>query len=130
MYEWVEHTAEVELRIEAQTVADVFREALAAFAELTADESTGEPGERAIWLTGSDRPSLLVAWIEELVYLAETGGFVPERAVSLDIGAKELRARVVGHVGAPRPLVKAVTYHGLELARRQGAWRARVILDV
>lgn len=130
MYEWVEHTAEVELRIEADTPAGVFREAMAAFAELVGNDVQGEAAERELWLVAADRASLLVRWLEELIYLADAEDFLPEDAVQLDAGGKELRARVRGHVGSPRPLVKAVTYHGLEFRRGAGTWRATVVFDV
>jgi SHS2 domain-containing protein len=130
LYEWVEHTAEVELRIEAETPAAVFREAMAAFAELAGDDDEGEAEERELWLVASDRASLLVRWLEDLVYLADAEGFLPIDAPQLDVGGKELRARVRGHVGVPRPLVKAVTYHGLEFRRTAGLWHAKVVFDV
>lgn len=130
MYEWVEHTAEVELRIEADSPAMVFREAMAALAELLGDDRDGEAAEHELWLVASDRASLLVSWLEELIYLADAQGFLPVDAPQLDVGGKELRARVRGQTGSPRPLVKAVTYHGLEFRRSAGTWRAKVVLDV
>jgi SHS2 domain-containing protein len=130
LYEWVDHTAELELRIEATTPAKVFAEALAAFSELAANGSGAEPAEHELWLVATDRPSLFVRWLEELIYLADAKSFVPVEAPQLDVGAKELRARVRGYIGTPRPLVKAVTYHNLEFTRRGGHWHARVVLDV
>ena len=131
MYRWLDHTAELELGIEAASEAEVFADALAAFAELVDDEEDGrERVERVVTLPGSDRATLLVAWLEELLYLAETAGFVPESVAELVLAEDGLRARVRGHVGEPRPLVKAVTYHGLELRRKGDHWRARVVLDV
>jgi SHS2 domain-containing protein len=70
------------------------------------------------------------AWLEELVFLAETEGFVPETLESLELGELELRARIRGWPGEAPHLVKAVTYHRLELGRSNGSWRARVVLDV
>ena len=130
MFRWIEHTAELELHIEAATPREVFEEALAAFSELVADDADGEAIVQEIWVTAPDRAALLVQWLEELIFLAETEDFVPQRVLSLDLGRQELRARVEGLSGSPRPLVKAVTYHGLELARREGGWRARLVLDV
>jgi SHS2 domain-containing protein len=130
VYRWVDHTAELELHIEAATRREVFEEAVAAYAELVGDGTEGEAVVQELWLTAPDRASLLVRWLEELIYLAETADFVPRKVLSLDVGAQELRARVEGVSGSPRPLVKAVTYHGLELARREGGWRARLVLDV
>lgn len=130
MYRWVDHTAELELHIEAATPRQVFEEAVAAYAELVADGTEGETVVHELWLTAPDRAALLARWLEELIYLAETADFVPRTVLSLDVGSQELRARVEGVSGSPRPLVKAVTYHGLELARREGGWRARLVLDV
>ena len=131
-YEWIEHTAEVELQIDAHSPREVFEDALAAFAELVADEAEASDDRQRheLRLVAADRASLLVAWLEELIYLAETEGFVPARVARFEAGDSELRAHVEGRAGEPRPLVKAVTYHGLEFARTGDGWRARIVLDV
>lgn len=131
MYRWVDHTAELELRIEAETEAAVFEEALAAFAELVnVEAAAGEPARHEISVAASSRESLLAEWLSELVFLAETEDFVPERVAALELHDGELRATVEGRRGRPPHLVKAITYHGLELQRDEGVWRARVVLDV
>ena len=130
MYHWVEHTAELELRIEAETPEAVFADALAALAELLANEHAGGPASFDVELTAADRATLLVDWLGELVYLAETKDFVPERTHELAVDENRVTAKVEGHVGRPSPLVKAVTYHGLELKDEGGVWKARLVLDV
>jgi SHS2 domain-containing protein len=130
LYEWIEHTAELQLRIEGGSEQEVFRDALAALAELIDDETPGPAARHDVELEESDRAALLVAWLEELVFLADTAAFVPERAEKLELDTGRLRATVAGRVGRPIPLVKAVTYHGLELAQRDGRWVATVVLDV
>ena len=35
-----------------------------------------------------------------------------------------------GRVTGLQPIVKAATYHGLEFREEDGAWQARVVLDV
>lgn len=132
MFEWRDHTAEIELHIEAPTPPDVFREAAAAFAELIDGDAAAEAEdvEHAISLSASDHASLLVQWLEELLYLADADRFVPLRVASLDLGETRLMARVEGARGSPRPLLKAVTYHGLEFGERDGAWHAKLVLDV
>jgi SHS2 domain-containing protein len=130
VFRWVEHTAELELEIEAPSKEAVFGEALAAFAELLGDGG-GSPAMRKLKLEADDLAMLLVDWLQELIYLAETKGFVPARIASLELDESSLSATVEGHGGAPRPLVKAVTLHRLELRPEDGAgWRARVVLDV
>jgi SHS2 domain-containing protein len=49
----------------------------------------------------------------------------------LELEDGRLRATVRGRRAEPRPLVKAVSLHGLEYKRRPDAsWRARLVLDV
>ena len=134
MYRWVDHTAELELHVEGATEADLFADALAAFAELVAEDDeaggVGELVEREIAVSAPTRAALLVAWLEELVYLADAESLVPTEVRDLVLGEDGLRATVRGRLGAPRPLVKAVTYHDLDLTRDGNRWRARVVLDV
>ena len=131
MYRWIEHTSELELALEALSEEGVFADATAAFVELTRDGSSLVGGRREIVLHAPDRAALLVAWLEELVYLADAHGFVPGRLAALEVDGERLRALLEGHVGEPRSLVKAVTWHRLAFARADGGgWRANVVLDV
>jgi SHS2 domain-containing protein len=130
VYRWVEHTGELELHVEAPSPAGVFAAALAAFAELVGDGPPGDPARREIELEAPDQATLLAEWLCELVYLAETQGLVPERVAGFELAGTRLRATVEGRLGQPPHLVKAVTYHGLELVREGEGWRARVVLDV
>jgi SHS2 domain-containing protein len=85
---------------------------------------------REVALAAGDLPALLVDWLSELLYLADTGSFVPERLDRLELAGATLEATVAGHGGRPSPLVKAVTYHGLVVEPVEGGWHARVVLDV
>ena len=132
MHTWVEHTAELELRVEAADEAAVFAEALAALGELLDDDRAGgEHVERAVALDAADRPALLAAWIDELAYLAETEDLIPleARAVEVEDGVR-LRATVVGRPGRPRHVVKGATYHRLRFAPEGDGYVATVVLDV
>lgn len=132
MYEWVEHTAELELAIDAPTERQVFADGLAALRELLSDPHTRTSVEstRVIEAEASDRPALLAQWLEELLFLAETEGFIASALESLDVRERSLHALVAGSAGVPPPLVKAVTYHRLEFRRSASGFVARVVLDV
>ena len=127
MYTWIEHTAELELELRASDEDGVFGDAVAAFAELLG-EGSGAPVTRRVVLGATDPAGQLVELLEELVFLADTDGFVPRRLAQIDLVQR--RAVVEGNRGAPPPLVKAVTYHGLEFRRDGEEWTARVVLDV
>jgi SHS2 domain-containing protein len=131
-YGWAEHTGELELWLTGSSEAEVFVEALRALAELLGNED-GEgrvAAARLIAIEGGDRARLLAGWLEELAFLAETEGLVPERAEELRLAPAGITARVVGHRGSPPHLVKAVTLHRLAFERDGGGWRATVVLDV
>ena len=130
MYEWIEHTAELELHIEARSREELFSEALAAYAELVARDEAGEEVQHAVSAEAADDAALLAEWLGELVFLAETDDFVPGRLDRLELSDARLSAVVSGRRGRPAHLVKAVTYHGLELVQEDDVWRAKVVLDV
>jgi SHS2 domain-containing protein len=130
MYRWIEHTAEIELAIEDESPEAVFNEALVAFGDLLTEERGGEPVTHQVNISAPDLPALLAEWMNELVYLAETDGFVPERVEQLRLVDSGLQAEIGGQRHIPRNPVKAVTYHDLELHDVEGIWYAHVVLDV
>ena len=130
MHRFVEHTGELELEIVSPTETGVFVEALSAFASLVGDAIDGEALTHDVVVEAPDGALLLVEWLQELVFLAETEGFVPVRARVLELVEGRLRATVEGRHGQPRHLVKAVTLNNLELERADDHWYASLVLDV
>jgi SHS2 domain-containing protein len=141
VYRWLDHTAELELELEAASEHEVLSDALNALRELldgtetpvSSESSRGHKDEierRAVRATAGDRPALLAAWLEELVFLAESEGFIPLAVERLSLEDCALGAIVAGRVGEARPLVKAVTYHRLEFEPSERGYRARVVFDV
>lgn len=128
---WIDHTAELELRVDAPTEHEVFVEAMRALAELLGEPDPGGDGEVvAIEVTAPDRGALLAAWLEELVFRSETERVVAEAVEELELGRETVRARVRMRPARPRHLVKAVTYHRLGFERSEDGYRATVVLDV
>jgi SHS2 domain-containing protein len=132
MYRWIEHTSELELHVEADTDRAVLEDATRALRELLRGDrdSDGELVERQVTVDADDRAQLLAAWLDELVFLAETQAVVPERVEFDSLDERGLRARVTGRRGDPPHLVKAVTYHRLRFERSGDGWEATVVLDV
>jgi SHS2 domain-containing protein len=130
VYRWIDHTAELELEIEAPSAEEVVAEAAAALAELLGG-GDGEPaGTRTVEVEAGDRAALLAAFVEELVYLAESDGLVPTGVEGVELGAQRVRADVAFVRGDPPHLVKAVTYHHLAFEPHGDGYRATAVLDV
>ena len=101
-----------------------------ALAELVADGATGGQVWREVTVEGRERATLLVGWLDELVFLAETEDLVPENVVRVELSDGGLVATVRCHRGRPRHLIKGATYHRLAFERHGAGFRARVVLDV
>jgi SHS2 domain-containing protein len=129
-HHWLEHTAELELQLDAASETGVFREALEALAELIGERAFGKAVSREIVVAASDRAALLVGWLDELVFLAETEDLVADAVERLELDGDTLTATVRAHRGQPRHLVKAATYHDLVFERAGGGFTATVVLDV
>jgi SHS2 domain-containing protein len=130
-HSWAEHVGELELHLFAADEAGVFKAAVGAVADVLADEEGSEIDEwHDVSAEGADRPVLLAAWLEELIFLAEHDGVVPLVAEDIVLHESSVEARIGGYRGEPPHLVKAVTYHRLAFEPHERGWRATVVLDV
>ena len=135
-FETFEHTADIGLVIRGQTLEALFVNAADALVDIMVDPSAlGEEIRMTATVSAADRPALLVAWMNELLYLLDVHGFLPRRCRVTEFGDTTLAAELFGDTIDPgrhkvRRMVKAATYHGLSLARANDLWEARVILDL
>jgi SHS2 domain-containing protein len=134
-FEILEHTADIGLRLTARTPGEIFEAAAEGLAVLQGAWFPGEGVAHQVEVAAADREALLVAWLDELLYLQDAedvvfGGFHVEEE-----GDRRLRARMLtaprGDRGLEAAGVKAATYHRLRFEReRNGRWSADVYLDV
>ena len=131
--EFVEHPGEVRLRLRAESLGELAAVAGRALAELELGRQpgTGEGPWREISVSGRDRAALLVNWMNELIYLAETERWVGVEHTMVDATDRSLRMRVHGITVERAPsCVKAATLHGLNVANVPGGVEAELVLDV
>jgi SHS2 domain-containing protein len=129
-----DHTAELRVRLDAPTLAGLFEEAGRALGEVmgaAAGEAKAEGEPEAVELEAPDREALLVEWMNELIYLAETRGKVYTEHHVERAGEGSLSAKIRGHAVPEGGLhVKAATFHGLSVVEGPRGFSATVILDV
>jgi SHS2 domain-containing protein len=90
--------------------------------------------ERHFRLQEDDLETLLVSWLQELLYLLDTEDLVFGR-FQVKIHDLSLEATAWGEPFDPsihtiKTEIKAVTYHQLEVARSELGWQAQVIFDI
>jgi SHS2 domain-containing protein len=128
-----DHTSEIELHVRAGSLGDLLAEAGRALAEVELTSANCVPGgpARTIRVSSSDREALLVAWLNELIFLADIDRWVA-MDFSIDLADEtEVRARASGVTLQWAPSrVKAATFHGLRVEDVPGGLEADVILDV
>lgn len=138
MYQIIDHTADIGIRIEAASLEELFQGAAEAFFDLMV-ESKREfiPSiEVNIDLSAPAVDQLMVRWLSELLFIFETRRLVLSRFWIDEIDEKHVRASVKGlkfdstrH--EQKLAIKAVTYHMLKVERgKDGLWRVEVIFDI
>jgi SHS2 domain-containing protein len=129
-------TGDAGMRLAAPTVEGLFAGAAEIVAAALCDRRTVR-GKRIVdvALPPADTDHLLVAWINEIIYLFEVRRFLVRGCLAGGLGLGGLTASLAGEeydgrrhrVGTP---FKAAALHRLSVARVGGVWRATVILDV
>jgi SHS2 domain-containing protein len=131
-FQEIEHTADWAFRAHGRDLAQLFANAARGMFELQAGAGSGETSvARGVAVSGVDRETLLVNWLNELLYLQETQHETYCRFEVLEISDTHLRARVHGRSQRPEgKLIKAVTFHDLEVRRSEDGWEAAIVVDV
>lgn len=131
----IDHTADVGIAAYGIDMNQVFANAAKGmFSLVTELDSVGETLYRDIELTAPDRESLLVAWLNELIYLFDTEYIIFKRFDITSLSPTHLKARSYGQkVDSSRHTIKvgikAATYHMLKVSQNNG-WEAQVIFDI
>jgi SHS2 domain-containing protein len=134
-YELLPHTADVLLSVWAPTMEGCLVEAVRAMVAAFAEVREVRP-VRMVGFTCDPAPAaeLLVAVLEEAIYLIDTEDVVPV-VVAVARGGEgglvgQFGVADRGEVPIVGPAPKAVTRHGLGLAPAGECWRGEVVIDV
>lgn len=128
----VEHTADRAFHARGRDLKELFTHAAQAMFALEGRRSGGRRiVPRDVALVALDRETLLVNWLNELLYLQEANGETYDRFDLREISDVHLRARIHGRAhGTSRRTIKAVTFHNLEVKHGPQGWEATVVVDV
>ena len=131
-YQEVEHTADWALRVWAPNLADLCRQAAEGMVSLTGSVRAPEPtSKREIHLDAPDPESLLVVWLEEILYDLESHNLAPSEMHLSTEGDTRLRGTIVQHrLLHPGKTIKAVTYNDLHIQRSSDGCEATIVFDV
>ena len=134
-FEIINHTADVGIIARGADMKQAFANAAKGLFSLIAElDDTAEVELRDIELSAPDQESLLVAWLNELIYLFDTENMLFRKFEITQLSQTHLKARGYGYrvdiskhkikIG-----VKAATYHMLKIEKGNGT-KVQVLFDI
>lgn len=135
-YEAFEHTADIGLHAYGSTLAELFiHAALGMESLMVAPDQVRPLVSREINARGHDLVSLLVDWLDKLIFLFDTEFLLVCACEIQAISETELTARVFGEPYDPQrhelsSAIKAVTWHEASVERTAEGYRASIIFDI
>ncbi|MCX6011771.1 MAG: archease [Chloroflexi bacterium] len=134
-FEILDHTADIGIIAYGADLKQAFANAAKGlFSLITRLGDVEEALHRDIELTADDAESLLVDWLNELVYYFDAEGILFKRFDIIELNNSHLKARGYGEKAdsARHELkmgVKAATYHMLKIEKNNG-YRVQVLFDI
>jgi SHS2 domain-containing protein len=135
-YEYFDVAADVGVHAWGETVAGCLRQCALGVFDLIVPTGAVEPVEtREVAARGPAIEVLLVNWLNECLYVHDLEGFVVHDVEMPQVTGTGIHSVLHGEPVDPArhprgTVVKAATFHGLEVVERPGRVAARVILDI
>ena len=135
-FEIIDHTADVGIIAYGMDAKELFSNAaLALFSLITEPESIEEKLRRDLEIVSEDRDSLLIEWLNELIYLFDAEHILFTRFDIENLSYNQLKATCYGESFDPlrhkiKTGVKAATYHMLKVDKDGSGYKAQVIFDI
>lgn len=135
-YEIIEHVADIGIRSFGVTEGEAFENAARGMFSLMGElDDVREVARFSITLDAEDRETLLVEWLNELIYIFENNGVLLKDFRLTDLGETHLTGTAIGEpIDRDRHRlkteVKAATFHMLKVKKTSQGWETDVIFDV
>lgn len=135
-FEIIEHTADIGIRAFGASETEVFENAAVGMFSLISDlEKIREDNDFNIEIEAEDRETLLVEWLNELIYLYDSQELLLKSFRITSLKETALRGIAYGeHIDPSRhdlnADIRAATYHMLKIKKDPDGWIAEIIFDV
>jgi len=132
----VEHTADIGITVYGKTLEELFANlAYGMFAQITEIEKVNPKEKVEVQIEGYDKESLLVNWLNELLYLSTIRRMFFSEFKLRKIRDNSLSAEIRGQKINPQKHslhleIKAATYHNLKITKTEKGYQTTIIFDV
>ncbi len=135
-FDIIDTSGDAGIRSYGQTLEEAFANAaLGMYTLITDIEDINEDREITVETESHSIDSLLVSWLNELVFHFDAYGFIGKGIKIHSLQDNRISATVSGEAFDREKhshglLIKAATYHKLKIERINGKWEAAVIFDI
>ena len=134
-FKFVPHTADLKFRSYGKTIEEAFENSAYALMNSICGSKIKEEKRIKVKNSGRDIQSLLYNFLEEILFLIDSRGFLVSKVENLKINKKsfKLMCELVGDSGRNYEVhssIKAVTYSDMFVKKTKGGWVVQVVLDV
>ena len=135
-YTLIDHTADLGIKVHGRDIKDLFQKSGYALTHLLYEGGPSKKlSPKEISIRGNDLEDLMVRWLGEILYLFDGEGQVVSFINVNSVSGNILRALLKTTPFDPLihkylREIKAVTYHQIEVVKRDKIWEAKIIFDL
>lgn len=136
MYEILEHTADIRIRVKAKDLKALFCNSARAIFDIIAEKKENFRAVKhklKIAVKAQDLEELFINWLNELLSLSSARALMFSDFKIKSLVDNSIEAIVTGENSRSYKVnkeIKAATYHDLQITRIGNIWKAEVIFDV
>lgn len=139
-YNFFDHTADIAVDVEADTLAELFIASANAWRDSISDDAkSSQSQERSLLLTENNLEILLVSFLSELNYFYQSESWMMNLIKHIDIYKEcdtwKLSIKILGDNFNRNDMklkseIKAITYHQMEIKEENGKYSTRIVFDI
>ena len=135
-YELIAHTADIGIRVKGSDLKEIFINAGSALFDILTDPEKVARSETMEIIVTADRvDDLMNFWLSELLQQFTVHQKLMAGLEVIAVSENKITARLSGESYDPKkhPIkteIKAVTFHGLFVEKKNDTWQAQIIFDV
>ncbi|HEX9160157.1 MAG TPA: archease [Thermoanaerobaculia bacterium] len=131
MFEILQHTADVRLRVRAATLEDLFRDAMRGMFAIAGFEIRDSGFVKArVAIDSVDLTSLLVDFLNAVLSRAQIEHVAFDDVTLKRLTETEIAAQLIGRPAQFTQDIKAVTYHEADVRFVSGEWETMLVFDI
>lgn len=131
----IEHTADIGIEVEAESLEALLENAAAAMVSIISSKTAKPRKSVSISIDADDLEALMYSWLNEILFIVFSRNLLPSTFRVRSASPNRLEAEILGDSFKPekRALeaeIKGATFHNMYVSEESGVWNARVIFDV